>query len=62
MTFCAELPAEEMEKYLNDEEYDDYIDRPRIIYIYLNKIPAMPEDNWHGGVPNLYWKYEDNND
>lgn len=56
MTFCGEPPAREAEKTLTEEEYDEYMDKPRIIYIFMNKVEAMPECDCKG-VPYIYWDY-----
>lgn len=57
MTFCAELPTGVMEEKLTDEEFDKWVDKPRVIYIFLNKVETLPEYE-HKGVQNLYWAYE----
>lgn len=57
MTFCAEPPMRAVEGELTDEEYDAYADKPRIIYIFLNRLDALPECPYHG-VPDLYWAYD----
>lgn len=58
MTFCGEPPASVMGDELTDEEFDEWIEKPRVIYVFLNKVEAMPEYNYKG-IPNIYGAYED---
>ena len=57
LTFFSDPPASEMEQILFDEEFDKWIDQPRVIYVFINKVEAMPERKYNG-VPYLYWAYE----
>ena len=57
MTFFSDPPACEMEQILSDEEFDNWIDQPRVIYVFINKVEAMPERKYKG-VPYLYWAYD----
>lgn len=47
-----------MKEELNDEEYDELLDKPSIIYIHINRLESKPENKWKGGVPFIYWAYE----
>lgn len=58
MLFYADPPARYMEDKLSDEDYDDYIDKNRIIYVYLLKQESMPECKF-SGVPSIYWAYRE---
>ena len=58
LTFSGEQPKFAMEEELNDEEYDELLDKPSIIYIHINRLETMPENKWKGGVPYMYWAYE----
>ncbi len=57
MTFCAEPPVGAMEKILSDEEFDAYMDKARIIYVFLNRLDALPECDCEG-VPDIYGAYD----
>lgn len=60
MTFCGEPPMRAVENELTDEEYDEYIDKPRIIYVFLSKVEALPKRDYKG-VPDIYWAYPEGN-
>lgn len=59
LTFSGEPPRSVMGEELDDEEYDELLDKPSVIYIYINRLDTMPESKWKGGVPFLYWAYEE---
>ncbi len=59
LTFSGEEPKFAMKEKLSDEEYDELLDKPSIIYIHINRLKTVPESNWKGGVPFIYWAYEE---
>ena len=59
LTFSGEQPKFAMKEKLTDEEYDELLDKPSIIYIHINRLETVPESKWKGGVPFMYWAYEE---
>lgn len=59
MTLCAEPPLRAVEGLLGEEDLDIYIERPRVVYVFLDRLDAMPEVEWSGGVPDIYEAYPD---
>ena len=58
LKFSGEQPKFAMKEEFSDEEYDELLDKPCIIYIHINRLETMPENKWKGGVPYMYWAYE----
>ena len=59
MTVCGEPPLSALEEQFSEEECEEYANRPRVVYIFLDRLEAMPEQDWNKGVPDLYWAYEE---
>ena len=59
LTFSGEQPKFAVKEKLSDEEYDELLDKPSIIYIHINRLETVPESKWKGGVPFMYWAYEE---
>jgi len=70
LTFAGEKPRFALRQELGDEEYESYIDslsdaeydalmeKPGVIYVYVNRLENRPQSNWKGGVPYFYWAYD----
>lgn len=59
MTLFAEPPLRAVKARMSSEEFDEYLDRPRVIYVYLNRLEKPLESEWKSGVPDIYWAYEE---
>lgn len=59
MKVCGEPPLRALEEQLSEEECEEYANRPRVVYIFLDRLEEMPEQHWNNGVPDLYWAYDE---
>ena len=59
MRLFAEPPLRAVKECMSSEEFDEYLDRPRVMYVYLNRLEKPLESEWKSGVPDIYWAYEE---
>ena len=58
LTFCGDASTFTAKDELSDEEYDALLEKPCVIYVHINRLEAIPENTWQGGVPYLWWAFE----